>query len=48
VKQNQLYLVIGALVVIIVVLGGYVYHERTKPEGVQIQLDKNGLTVKKN
>jgi hypothetical protein len=48
VKQNQLYLVIGALVVIVVVLGGYIYHEQTKPEGVQIQLDQNGLKVEKN
>ena len=47
-KQNQLYLVIGALVVIVVVLGGYVYHEQTKPKGVQIQLDQNGLKVEKN
>jgi hypothetical protein len=48
VKQNQLYLVIGALVVIVVVLGGYIYHERTKPEGVQIQFDQNGLKIQKN
>ena len=47
-KQNQLYLVIGALVVIVVVLGGYIYHERTKPEGVQIQFDQNGLKIQKN
>jgi len=47
-KQNQLYLLIGALVVIVVVLGGYVYHEQTKPKGVQIQLDHNGLKVEKN
>jgi hypothetical protein len=48
VKQNQLYLIIGALVVIVVVLGGYIYHERTKPEGVQIQFDQNGLKIQKN
>ena len=47
-KQNQLYLLIGALVVIVVVLGGYVYNEQTKPKGVQIQLDQNGLKVEKN
>jgi hypothetical protein len=47
-KQNQLYLLIGALVVIVIVLGGYIYHERTKPEGVQIQFDQNGLKIQKN
>jgi hypothetical protein len=47
-KQNQLYLLIGALVVIVVVLGGYIYHEQTKPKGVQIQFDQNGLKVEKN
>ena len=47
-KQNQLYLVIGALVVIVIVLGGYIYHEQTKPKGVEIHLDQNGLKVEKN
>ncbi len=47
-KQNQLYLLVGALIVIIVVLGGYLYHEQTKPKGVEIQLDQNGLKVQKN
>ena len=47
-KQNQLYLLIGALVVVVVMLGGYIYHEQTKPKGVQIQLDQNGLKVEKN
>jgi hypothetical protein len=47
-NRNPLYLVIGALIVIVVVLGGFLYHEESKPKGVQIQLDKNGLSVKKD
>jgi hypothetical protein len=48
VKQNQLYLLIGALAVLVVVLAGYIYREQTKPQGVEIKLDQNGLSVKKN
>jgi hypothetical protein len=48
VKQNQLKINKGAHGVIVVALGGYIYHERTKPEGVQIQFDQNGLKIQKN
>ena len=34
-KQNTLYLIIGALVVVVIALGVYVYHEQTKPKGVE-------------
>jgi hypothetical protein len=47
-NRNQLYLIIGALVVIVVVLAGYLYHEESRPKGLEIQLDQNGLSVKKN
>jgi hypothetical protein len=30
-KQNTLYLLIGALVVVVIALGIYVYREQTKP-----------------
>jgi len=47
-KQNQLYLLIGALVVIVIVLGIYVWREESKPDGVEIRLDSNGLSVEQN
>ena len=38
-KQNTLYLVIGALVVAIIALGIYVYREESKPKGVELKID---------
>ena len=38
-KQNTLYLIIGALVVVVIALGIYVYHEETKPDGVELKID---------
>lgn len=47
-KQNQLYLVIGALVAIVIGLGIYVWNEQTKPKGVEIKLDESGISVQQN
>jgi hypothetical protein len=46
-KQNTLYALIGALVVIIVVLGAYIIHERSKPKGVELRIDQSGISVEK-
>ena len=45
---NGLYLVIGALIVVVIGLGAYVYHEQTKPEGVELSIGKDGVSVQKN
>jgi hypothetical protein len=47
-NRNMLYLVIGALVVIVVVLGAYLYRQETKPEGVEMKIDDNGISIQKN
>lgn len=47
-KQNQLYLVIGALIVIVVGLGIYVWRQETQPSGVEIRLDETGVSVEQN
>lgn len=47
-KQNQLYLVIGALAVIVIGLAVYVFREESKPEGVEIRLDESGISVEQN
>jgi RsiW-degrading membrane proteinase PrsW (M82 family) len=44
-KSNSLYLIIGALVVIVAGLGFYVYREETKPEGVSISIGEGGVQV---
>jgi len=47
-NRNGLYLVIGALVVVVVVLGIYMYRQETKPEGVELKIDDNGISIQKN
>lgn len=44
-RSNNLYFVIGALVVVIAGLSFYVYREETKPEGVSISIGENGVKV---
>jgi hypothetical protein len=47
-RTNGLYLIIGALLVIVIGLGTYVYRQESKPEGIQMSIDKNGVSVEKN
>lgn len=47
-QQNRLYLIIGALVVAVIVLGAYVLREQNKPQGVEIKLNENGISVQQN
>ena len=47
-KQNMLYLVIGALVVVVIALGIYVYREQTRPKGVELRIDDKGISIQEN
>ena len=44
-QKNTLYLIIGALAVVVVGLGIYVWDRERQPEGVEIRLDQNGISV---
>lgn len=44
-KQNNLYLIIGALIAAVIALGVYVWREETKPKGVELRIDQNGISV---
>jgi RsiW-degrading membrane proteinase PrsW (M82 family) len=44
-NRNVLYLIIGALIVGIGVLGYNLYQTKKQPEGVQINLGPNGLKI---
>ena len=44
-RSNIVYLVVGALVVVVVILGYQLYQDRKQPEGVRIDLGPNGLTI---
>ncbi len=47
-KQNTLYLVIGALVVAVIALSIYVYREESKPKGVELKIDDKGISIQQN
>jgi hypothetical protein len=48
IRNNGLYLIIGALVVAVVGLGTYVYQEETKPDGVELRIGENGVAIEQN
>ena len=47
-KQNTLYLLLGALVVVVIGLGIYVYRQETKPQGVELKIDEKGISLEGN
>ena len=46
-RTNIVYLVLGALIVAVVVLGYQLYQERRQPEGVQIKIGPGGMSIEK-
>lgn len=44
-NRNLLYAVIGALVVVVAVLGYNLYQAKKQPEGLQINLGPNGVKI---
>ena len=46
-RSNILYLVVGALVVVVAVLSYQLYQHRKKPEGVNINLGPGGISIEK-
>ena len=47
-RNNGLYLIIGALIVAVIGLGIYVYQEESKPNGVELRIGENGVSVEEN
>jgi hypothetical protein len=46
-SRNLLYAIVGALVVVVVVLGVALQHEREQSSGVTIELKNNGVTLER-
>jgi predicted negative regulator of RcsB-dependent stress response len=46
-RSNMLYLAVGALVVVVAVLGYQLYQDKKKPEGVNINLGPGGISIQK-
>ena len=47
-NRNGLYLVIGALIVIVVGFAVYTYQEETKPSGIEMKIGENGVSIQEN
>ena len=46
-NRNVLYLVIGALAVATAVFGYQLYQQRQKTTGIEISIDKRGISIEK-
>jgi RsiW-degrading membrane proteinase PrsW (M82 family) len=46
-RSNLLYLVIGALVVVVAVLGYQYYQDHKEPKGVQLNIGPSGVSIEK-
>ena len=44
-RSNMLYLIIGALVIVAAVLGYQLYQDRHQPQGLNINVGPNGLSI---
>ncbi len=44
-RSNILYLIVGALVIVVAVLGYQLYQDRHQPEGLHINVGPNGLSI---
>ncbi|WP_200950865.1 hypothetical protein [Rhizobium sp. Root1220] len=47
-RNNGLYFIIGVLVVIAAGLGAYVFHQESKPDGVEMSIGKDGISIQEN
>lgn len=46
--KNGLYILLGALLVIIIGFGIYTYQQETKPKGVELKIDEQGVSIEQN
>ncbi|GFZ83577.1 hypothetical protein [Elstera cyanobacteriorum] len=42
------YILIGVLIAVIAGLGAYIYREQTKPKGLELRIDSNGVSIQNN
>jgi len=46
-RSNIVFLIVGALVVVVAILGYQLYQDRKQPEGVRIDVGPKGLSIEK-
>jgi hypothetical protein len=47
-NQNYLYLIIGLLAAAVIAMGIYIFNENSKPEGIELRIGKDGISVQEN
>ncbi|ACI54507.1 conserved hypothetical protein [Rhizobium leguminosarum bv. trifolii WSM2304] len=47
-SRNGLYVLIGVLVVTVIGLGAYIYREESKPQGIEMSIGENGVSIEQN
>ena len=48
VSRDALYMVIGALIVVVAGFSFYAWQQETEPDGVEIRLNEEGLSIQEN
>ena len=46
-RNNMIYLVAGALMVVVAVLGYSLYQEKKEPKGIQLNIGEKGISIEK-
>ena len=46
-NRNIIFLIVGALIVVVAVLGYQLYQDRKEPKGMQINVGPSGITIEK-
>lgn len=44
-NRNSLYVLLGALIVLVIGFSIYTYKQETKPKGVELKLNEQGLSI---
>ena len=47
-NRNQLYGLVAVLAAVVIGLGIYVWREESKPDGVEIRLNEDGVSIERN
>ena len=47
INRNTLILIVGALAIVVAVLGYQLYQDRKEPKGTQINIGPSGITIEK-
>ena len=47
-SRNTLYLLVGALIVVVIGFAIYAYQQESQPQGIQIEMNEQGVSIEGN